>query len=99
MINRGKQNILGVQVDAVDYEAAVTKIITAAQAQQALGVSAPERVLGGQYVLGCTSDHHARIAAEMVVDPPGRQRPCRADPYGPRCSWSYRVSKRDESRI
>ncbi len=39
-IDAGKQNVLGVQVDAVDYEAAVNKIITAACQQKAMSVSA-----------------------------------------------------------
>lgn len=39
-IDAGKQNVLGVRVDAVDYEAAVNKIITAARQQKALSVSA-----------------------------------------------------------
>lgn len=33
MIDRGKQNVLGVLVDAVDYEAAVAKILAAARAR------------------------------------------------------------------
>jgi len=40
MIDRGKHNLLGVQVDAIDYEAAVDRIIQAAHSQQSLGVSA-----------------------------------------------------------
>jgi N-acetylglucosaminyldiphosphoundecaprenol N-acetyl-beta-D-mannosaminyltransferase len=39
-IDRGKQNVLGVRVDAVDYEAAVHKIITAAHQGKKLSVSA-----------------------------------------------------------
>lgn len=39
-IDAGKQNVLGVRVDAVDYDAAVNKIITAARQQKALSVSA-----------------------------------------------------------
>lgn len=39
-IDAGKQNVLGVRVDAVDYEAAVNKIITAARQQKPLSVSA-----------------------------------------------------------
>lgn len=39
-IDAGKQNVLGIQVDAVDYEAAVNKIISAAQHQKKLSVSA-----------------------------------------------------------
>lgn len=40
MIDRGKKNVLGVTIDAVDYEAAVGKIIAAARARQPLAVSA-----------------------------------------------------------
>jgi exopolysaccharide biosynthesis WecB/TagA/CpsF family protein len=40
MINQGKKNILGVSVDAVDYEAAVHKIIFAAKRHEPLSVSA-----------------------------------------------------------
>jgi exopolysaccharide biosynthesis WecB/TagA/CpsF family protein len=40
MIDKGKKNILGVLVDAVDYAAALERIIAAAQAAQPLTVSA-----------------------------------------------------------
>lgn len=40
MIDRGKQNVLGVWVNALDYEAAVNKIATAAREQKKLAVSA-----------------------------------------------------------
>lgn len=40
MIDLGKVNLLGVEVNAVDYEAAVARIIAAANEQRALGVSA-----------------------------------------------------------
>ncbi len=40
MIDHGKLNLLGVQIAAVDYEAAVAKIVQAAVASQPLGVSA-----------------------------------------------------------
>ena len=40
MIDRGKVNLLGVQICAVDYEAAVARIIASAQLRQPLGVSA-----------------------------------------------------------
>jgi exopolysaccharide biosynthesis WecB/TagA/CpsF family protein len=39
-IDAGKKNLLGVKVDAVDYKAAVNKIITAARQHKALSVSA-----------------------------------------------------------
>ncbi len=40
MIDRGKHNVIGVQIDAVDYEAAVDRIITAAHNGTAMSVSA-----------------------------------------------------------
>ena len=40
MIDRGKHNLLGVRIDAVDYEAAVQRIMHAAANRQTLGVSA-----------------------------------------------------------
>lgn len=40
MIDRGKVNLLGVEVSAVDYDAAVAKIVAAAKRRCALGVSA-----------------------------------------------------------
>lgn len=55
MIDRGKHNLLGVQINAIDYEAAVDRIIQAAHARQSLGVSAlavhgvMTAVLDGEY--------------------------------------------------
>ena len=40
MIDHGKHNLLGVQINAIDYEAAVDRITQAAHARQSLGVSA-----------------------------------------------------------
>ena len=40
MIDRGKHNVVGVHVDAVDYDAAVEKIIRAAQRSEPLSVAA-----------------------------------------------------------
>src|SRR5262245_39300928 len=40
VIDRGKHDVLGVLIDAVDYDAAVGRIITSAAARQPLGVSA-----------------------------------------------------------
>lgn len=40
MIDLGKKNLLGVQINAIDYEAALTTIITAAQEHRPLAVSA-----------------------------------------------------------
>jgi exopolysaccharide biosynthesis WecB/TagA/CpsF family protein len=40
MIDRGKRSVIGVRVDAVDYEAAVDRVIRAAEARRPYGVSA-----------------------------------------------------------
>lgn len=40
MIDRGKHNLLGVNISAVDYESAIKKIIESAEGRRALGVSA-----------------------------------------------------------
>ena len=40
MIDHGKKNLLGVGIDAVDYEASVARIVQAAQQKKPLGVSA-----------------------------------------------------------
>jgi exopolysaccharide biosynthesis WecB/TagA/CpsF family protein len=40
VVNLGKRNILGVQVSAIDYEAAVSRIISAAEQRERLTVSA-----------------------------------------------------------
>src|SRR4051812_27960137 len=39
MIDYGKQNLLGVLIDAVDYETAIVKIISAAQSRVAFAAS------------------------------------------------------------
>ncbi|QDU56083.1 WecB/TagA/CpsF family glycosyltransferase [Aeoliella mucimassa] len=40
MIDRGKHNVLGVKINAVDYDAAVTRIIDAARAAKPMAISA-----------------------------------------------------------
>ena len=40
MIDQGKHSVLGVRIDAVDYEAAVDRIVTAARQQRPMAVSA-----------------------------------------------------------
>lgn len=40
MIDRGKKNILGILVDAVDYEAATTRVLAAAKKRESYGVTA-----------------------------------------------------------
>ena len=40
MIDRGRHNLIGVEINAVDYDAAVAKIVEAAKSRSPLGVSA-----------------------------------------------------------
>ena len=40
MIDRGKHNLLGIGIDAVDYDAAVERIITSAKERRGMAVSA-----------------------------------------------------------
>src|SRR5437870_29630 len=40
MIDRGKHNVLGIRIDAVDYDAAVERIASAARAGRPMAVSA-----------------------------------------------------------
>lgn len=40
MINKGKHNVLGIQVNAMDYDAAVEAVISAAEERRPLAVSA-----------------------------------------------------------
>jgi len=48
MIDKGKHNVIGVNVCAVDYESAVDKIIGAAKARRPLG--GPTGTLGIEFV-------------------------------------------------
>jgi N-acetylglucosaminyldiphosphoundecaprenol N-acetyl-beta-D-mannosaminyltransferase len=70
MIDLGKRNVLGVQVDAVDYAAAVEKIMTAAREQRPLAVTA----LAVHGVMTGVQDaaHGARLNAFDLVTPDGQ---------------------------
>ena len=70
MIDGGKRNLLGVLIDVVDYEAAVERIIAAAQAGQPMGVSAlaVHGVMTG--VLDRT--HRSRLNQLELVVPDGQ---------------------------
>jgi len=70
MIDRGKQNLLGVRIDAVDYEAAIERIISCAERQLPLSVSAlaVHGVMTG--VLDAT--HRHRLNALDLVVPDGQ---------------------------
>jgi N-acetylglucosaminyldiphosphoundecaprenol N-acetyl-beta-D-mannosaminyltransferase len=70
VIDQGKRNVLGVQVDAVDYAAAVEKILTAAREQRPLAVTA----LAVHGVMTGVQDkaHAARLNAFDLVTPDGQ---------------------------
>ena len=66
MIDRGRHNLLGVQINAVDYESAVNQIIGTAQQQRPFGVSA----LAVHGVMTGVLDQHHRYRLnqlELVV--------------------------------
>jgi exopolysaccharide biosynthesis WecB/TagA/CpsF family protein len=70
VINRGKRNVLGVLVDAVDYEEAVERIIAAARQRRPLAVSA----LAVHGVMTGVLDpiHRHRLNALDLVVPDGQ---------------------------
>jgi len=70
MIDQGKHSVLGVQVDAVDYAAAVDKILAAAREQRPLAVTA----LAVHGVMTGVQDkaHGARLNAFDLVTPDGQ---------------------------
>jgi len=70
MIDRGKRNVLGVYVDAVDYAAATDKILAAARDQRPMAVTA----LAVHGVMTGVSDraHEARLNSFDVVTPDGQ---------------------------
>ena len=86
MIDRGKRNVLGVLVDAVDYDAAVARILDAARARQPLAVSA----LAVHGVMTGVLDrmHRARLNRLNLVTPDGQ-------PVRWALNLLYRVGLRD----
>jgi exopolysaccharide biosynthesis WecB/TagA/CpsF family protein len=86
VIDRGKRNILGVGLDAVDYEAAVARVIAAAQEARPLAVSAlaVHGVLTG--VLDPT--HRYRLNHLDLVVPDGQ-------PVRWALNWLYRARLAD----
>ena len=70
MIDRGKHNVLGVCVDAVDYDAAVDRIITAAQA--GLPLSAAAVSVHGVMPAVSDADHRYRLNHIDLVVPDGQ---------------------------
>lgn len=70
MIDKGKQNLLGVYVDAVDYEASVDKIVAAAAERRPLAVSA---LAVHGVMTGATDDEHRhRLNSLELVVPDGQ---------------------------
>ncbi len=70
MIDRGKHNLLGVMVNAVDYEAAVDKIATAATEHRPLAVSA---LAVHGLMTGATDDvHRHRLNQFDLIVPDGQ---------------------------
>lgn len=69
-VDAGKRNVLGVLVDALDYEAAVGKVLAAAQDRRPLALSA----LAVHGVMSGVHDraHNARLNALDVVAPDGQ---------------------------
>lgn len=70
MIDRGKHNVIGVNVCAVDYESAVGKIIDAAQARRPLGVSA--LAVHGVMTGVMDSTHRHRLNQLELIVPDGQ---------------------------
>jgi len=70
MIDRGRHNILGVMVDAVDYESAVAKIANAGHAQRPLSVSA--LAVHGVMTGALDAEHRFRLNALDLVVPDGQ---------------------------
>ncbi len=70
MIDRGKHNLLGIRVSAVDYEAAVQAILVAAHAARPLGVSA---LAVHGVMTGVTDPHHRyRLNQLEMIVPDGQ---------------------------
>lgn len=70
MIDRGQFEILGVQVNAIDYEAAVRRIIAAAHAEQSLGITA--LAVHGVMTGALDRTHRARLNSLDLVVPDGQ---------------------------
>jgi exopolysaccharide biosynthesis WecB/TagA/CpsF family protein len=70
MIDRGRHNVLGVRVHAVDYEAAIAKIIAAARHRQPMSVAAVS--VHGLMVGVRDRTHQYRLNALDMVVPDGQ---------------------------
>ncbi|MEL7266980.1 MAG: WecB/TagA/CpsF family glycosyltransferase, partial [Planctomycetota bacterium] len=70
MIDHGMHNVLGIDVSAVDYEAAVAKVINAAQANQSLKVTA--LAVHGVMTGVLDGEHRYRLNEFDLVCPDGQ---------------------------
>lgn len=70
MIDRGKFNVLGVNITAVDYEAAVEKIVNAAQQRRPFGVSA--LAVHGVMTGVMDDEHRHRLNGLELIVPDGQ---------------------------
>jgi len=70
MIDRGRHNVLGVMIDAVDYEAAVAKIIEAAHARRPFAVAA--LAVHGVMTGALDAEHRYRLNHLDLVVPDGQ---------------------------
>jgi len=70
MIDSGKHNLLGVNISAVDYEAAIKKIIDAAENRSALGVSA--LAVHGVMTGAMDNTHRHRLNELELIVPDGQ---------------------------
>jgi N-acetylglucosaminyldiphosphoundecaprenol N-acetyl-beta-D-mannosaminyltransferase len=70
MIDQGKRNVLGVMVNAIDYEAAVDKVVTAGRLRQPLALTA--LAVHGVMTGVQDRDHGARLNGFDVVTPDGQ---------------------------
>ena len=70
MIDRGKRNVLGVEVDVVDYDGAVARIIKAAHCKEAHAVSA--LAVHGVMTGALDPEHKYRLNRMDMVTPDGQ---------------------------
>lgn len=70
MIDLGKHNLLGVNIHAVDYDAAVKKILDAAESRRPLGVSA--LAVHGVMTGVMDSEHRHRLNSLELIVPDGQ---------------------------
>lgn len=70
MINHGKQNVLGVLVDAVDYETATEQVVAAAQQRRPLALTA--LAVHGLMTGVLDREHNARLNSFDLVTPDGQ---------------------------